>query len=142
MTNTIYAGDLIGGINGSASVKSAFASGNVNIVSSSNGFAYAGGFVGVNKGVIEDCLAFGDVSAKGQSDTYSRNGGFVASNSGTLSNCYRSNKQILTQNNVIGSSYCTEGTESSFDAMIAYAKSNWDTLIWNFEQVYPTHKKL
>ena len=140
MTNTVYAGGLIGCVDSSASVKSSYATGSVSVVSSSNGFAYAGGFVGINKGVIEDCLAFGDVSARGQNDTYSRNGGFAASNSGTLTHCYRSNEQLLTQNVTIGSSYCSDGTESEVDSMILYAKSKWDSLVWSFEEAYPNHK--
>ena len=140
MINTIYAGGLIGCVDSSATVKTSFSAGNITVVSSSNGFAYAGGFVALNKGTIENCLAFGDVTAQGKSETYSRNGGFVASNSGTLTNCLRSNEQELTQYVTVGVAYCNDGIESTVANMILFAKENWSNLIWIFGEQYPTYK--
>ena len=136
--NTIYAGGLIGYVD-TATVENSYASGNVT-VTSTNGFAYAGGFVGMNKGTILCSLAFGDVTAIGQSESYSRNGGFVANNPGILTHCYRSDTQILTKKNTVGSAYCEDGTIDSIADMIAYAQTNWDSSLWEYELKYPTHK--
>ena len=138
-TNIVYSGGLVGYVDNAASVKDCYVSGNVSVTTTS-GFAYAGGFVGSNKGLIESCLAFGDVKAKGQSDTYSRNGGFVATNSGTLTNCYRSEEQVLTKYTTTGATYCEEGTIASVGTMLRYAQTNWDSEIWEFEAKYPVFK--
>ena len=139
ITNLIYAGGLIGQVDANATVKDSYASGHVSCVSSS-GFAYVGGFVASNKGTIDGCLAFGNVTAQGSNETYSRNGGFVATNSGTLTECYRNESQILTKYTTVDSAYCNDGVVK-FDAdMISYAKSNWNTSIWEYDLKYPSHK--
>ena len=138
-TDFIYAGGLVGYIDNTGSVTNSYASGTVN-VSSSNGFAYAGGLAALNKGTIQNTLAFGNVTAKGSSSTSSRNGGFVASNDGTTTNCYRCETQVLTNYTTVGSASCVEGISNSFDELINYAKTNWDSDIWSFELRYPTHK--
>ena len=139
ITNIIYAGGLVGHVDTSATVKDSYASGHISAVSSS-GFAYAGGFVGANKGNIEGCLAFGNVKAYGSNETYSRNGGFVANNSGTLTECYRSESQVLTKYTAVGSSYCNDGDVKSDADMISYAQTNWSSSIWEYELKYPNHK--
>ncbi|MBR7112067.1 MAG: InlB B-repeat-containing protein [Clostridia bacterium] len=139
ITNIIYASGLIGHIDTSATVKDSYASGHISAVSSS-GFAYAGGFVGANKGTIDGCLAFGNVSAQGSNETYSRNGGFVANNSGTLTECYRSETQALTKYTTAGSAYCDDGTVDSYSDMIAYAQTNWASTVWEYDLKYPNHK--
>ena len=136
--NTTYAGSLIGYVD-TATVEDSYAAGNVTVTSTS-GFAYAGGFVGMNKGTIENSLAFGNVTAKGQNDSYSRNGGFAAKNDGTLTECYRSESQILTKYTTAGDAYCDDGTVDSYSDMISYAQTNWDSSIWEYELKYPTHK--
>ena len=137
--NTTYAGGLIGYVDTAATVKDSYASGNVTVTTTS-GFAYAGGFVGMNKGTIEGSLAFGNVTAKGQNESYSRNGGFAAKNDGTLTECYRSEVQVLTQYTTVGAAYCDSGTVNTYSKMISYAKSNWDSSIWEYDLKYPNHK--
>ena len=139
ITNIIYAGGLIGHVDTTATVKDSYASGHISAISSS-AFAYAGGFVGANKGAIEGCLAFGDVTAKGSNDTYSRNGGFAANNDGTLTECYRNESQILTKYTTAGDAYCDDGTVDSYSDMISYAQTNWSSLIWEYDLKYPNHK--
>ena len=139
ITNNIYAGGLVGHVDTAATVKDSYAAGKVSATSSS-GFAYAGGFVGANKGTIEGSLAFGNVTAKGSNETYSRNGGFVATNDGTLTECYRSEKQKLIKYTTSGSAYCEDGTIDSIANMISYAKTNWDSSVWEFNLKYPNHK--
>jgi hypothetical protein len=139
ITNIIYASGLIGHVDAAATVKDSYASGRVSAVSSS-GFAYAGGFVGANKGTIEGCLAFGNVTAQGSNETYSRNGGFAAKNDGTLTECYRSETQVLTKYTTAGSAYCEDGTVDSYANMIAYAQSNWAYSVWEYDLKYPNHK--
>ena len=139
ITNLIYAGGLIGQVDANATVKDSYASGHVSGISSS-GFAYVGGFVASNKGTIEGCLAFGNVTAKGSNETYSRNGGFVANNSGALTECYRSESQILTKYTTVGNAHCNDGVVKSDADMISYAKSNWNSSIWEYELKYPNHK--
>ena len=130
--NTTYAGGLIGYVDQNATVKDSYASGNVSVTTTS-GFAYAGGFVGMNKGTIEGSLAFGNVTAHGQNDSYSRNGGFAAKNDGTLTECYRSESQILTKYTTVGSAYCNDGVVKSDADIISYAKTNWSSSIWEYE---------
>ena len=137
--NISYAGGLIGHVDTAASVKDSYASGHVSATSTS-GFAYAGGFVGANKGTIDGCLAFGNVKAHGSNETYSRNGGFVANNSGTLTECYRSETQTLVQYTTTGSAYCDDGTADSVTDMISYAQSNWSSTVWKYDAKYPNHK--
>ena len=137
--NIVYAGGLIGHVDTNATVKDSYASGHVSGVSSS-GFAYAGGFVASNKSAIDGCLAFGNVTAQGSNETYSRNGGFVATNSGTLTECYRSESQILTKYTTVGNAHCNDGVVKSDADMISYAKSNWNSSIWEYELKYPSHK--
>ena len=137
--NTTYAGGLIGYVDTAASVKDSYASGNVTVTTTS-GFAYAGGFVSMNKGTIEGSLAYGNVTAKGQNDSYSRNGGFSAKNDGTLTECYRSETQVLTKYTTADSAYCEDGTVNSYSNMIAYAQNNWNSSIWEYELKYPNHK--
>jgi hypothetical protein len=108
ITNIVYAGGLIGHVDTAATVKNSYASGHISAISSS-GFAYAGGFVGANKGKIEGSLAFGNVTAKGSNDTYSRNGGFVSTNTGTMTECYRNEAQTLVKYTTSGSAYCEDG---------------------------------
>ena len=139
ITNIVYAGGLVGLVDASAAVRDSYASGVVN-ATSSNGFAYAGGLVGSNKGTIERSLAFGNVTAKGSSESTSRNGGFAGTNSGTLTECYRSEKQTLTKYTTADAAYCTDGTVASVDNMIAFAKANWDNDVWSFELNYPEYK--
>ena len=140
VTNIVYAGGLIGYMDtAGAFVKNSYASGNVSVTTTS-GFAYAGGFVGMNKGTIHCSLAFGDVTAKGQNDSYSRNGGFVASNPGVLTHCYRSDTQVLVKNTTVGAAYCTDSSVSSYADMIALAQYYWDTAVWDFTSLYPTLK--
>ena len=138
-TNIVYAGGLIGFVDGTAKVTDSYALGNVSVTTTS-GFAYAGGFVGSNKGMIENCLAFGNVTAKGQSDSYSRNGGFVATNSGMLTNCSRNNEQVLIKYTATGAAYCEDGILASVEEMIAYAQTNWDSTIWEYKLTYPSLK--
>ena len=138
-TNIVYAGGLIGHVESSATVKDSYASGNVSVTTTS-GFAYAGGFVGMNQGNIEGSLAFGDVTAHGQNDGYSRNGGFAAKNDGTLTECYRSESQILTKYTTIGEAYCDDGMADSVTDMISYAQSNWSSTVWKYDAKYPNHK--
>ena len=139
VTNIIYVGGLLGHVDTTGNVKDSYASGHVSAISTS-GFAYAGGFVGANKGAIEGCLAFGDVTAKGSNETYSRNGGFVATNTGTITECYRSESQILTKYTTAGSAYCNDGIVDSYSNMISYAQSNWDSSVWEYDLKYPTIK--
>ena len=139
VTNIVYAGGLIGYVDTTATVKDSYASGNVTVTTTS-GFAYAGGFVGMNKGTIEGSLAFGNVTAHGQNDSYSRNGGFAAKNDGTLTECYRSETQTLVQYTTTGSAYCDDGTADSVTDMISYAQSNWSSSVWEYELKYPSHK--
>ena len=139
VANIVYAGGLIGQVDSVATVKDSYASGNVSVTTTS-GFAYAGGFVGMNKGTIEGSLAFGNVTAHGQSDSYSRNGGFAAKNDGTLTECYRSETQVLTKYTSAGSAYCDDGTSDSYSDMIAYAQTNWASTVWEFDHKYPNHK--
>ena len=134
--NIVYSGGLVGYVDSGAIVKNCYASGNISLTTTT-GFAYAGGFVGSNKGTIEKSLAFGNVTAKGQNDTYSRNGGFVAANSGILSNCYRSDEQVLTKYTVTGTVYCDDGIVATKSEMLAFAKDNWDSSVWEFEAEYP-----
>jgi hypothetical protein len=137
--NTTYAGGLIGHVDAAATVKDSYASGNVSVTTTS-GFAYAGGFVGMNKGTIEGSLAFGNVTAKGSDESHSRNGGFVANNRGTLTECYRSETQKLVQYTTTGSAYCEDGTSDSYSDMIAYAQTNWPSSVWEYDLKYPRHK--
>lgn len=137
--NITYAGGLIGGVDSTATVKDSYAFGNVTVTTTSS-FAYAGGFVGMNKGTIEGSLAFGNVKSYGQTDTYSRNGGFVAKNDGILTECYRSELQILTQYTTVGAAYCDDGTIETYSHMISYAQSNWNSEIWGYDLKYPSHK--
>ena len=139
LTQNVYAGGLIGHIDTAATVKDSYASGDISVTTTS-GYAYAGGFVGANKGTIEGCLAFGNVTAHGQNDSYSRNGGFVATNSGTLTECYRSESQILTKYTTVGNAHCNDGVVKSDADMISYAKTNWSSSIWEYELKYPSHK--
>jgi hypothetical protein len=139
VTNIVYAGGLIGQVDSAATVKDSYAFGNFSVTTTS-GFAYAGGFVGANKGSIEGSLAFGNVTAHGQSDSYSRNGGFAAKNDGTLTECYRSESQVLTQYTTVGSAYCDDGTSYSYSDMITYAKTNWASSVWEYDLKYPSHK--
>jgi hypothetical protein len=94
----------------------------------------------MNQGNIEGSLAFGNVTAHGQNDSYSRNGGFAAKNDGTLTECYRSDSQVLTRYTTVGSAYCTDGVVKSDADIIAYAKSNWSSSVWEYELEYPSHK--
>ena len=139
-TSSTYAGGLVGYVTTGATVSNSYATGNVTGYTSSNGFAYAGGVVGYNKGTIEGSLAFGNVTATGQSDAQSRNGGLAGRNDdGTVTDCYRSEDQVLTKYNITGS-YCNEGTEASYSDMMEYAEENWDSDVWSFSLKYPTHK--
>ena len=138
-TSVVYAGGLVGHIDIMATIQDSYASGNVTVTTSS-GFAYAGGFVGMNQGNIEGSLAFGNVTAHGQNNSYSRNGGFAAKNDGTLTECYRSDSQVLTRYTTEGSAYCNDGVVKSDADIIAYAKSNWNSSVWEYELEYPSHK--
>ena len=140
-TTSTYAGGLVGYVTTGATVSNSYAAGNVTGYTSSNGFAYAGGIVGYNKGTIEGSLAFGNVTATGQSDAQSRNGGLAGRNdSGTITDCYRSEDQELTKYYSTGNAYCNDGTEASYSDMIAYAEENWDSDVWSFTLKYPAHK--
>ncbi len=137
--NTTYVGGLIGHIDTSSTVKDSYASGNVTVTTTS-GFAYAGGFAGMNKGALEGSIAFGNVTAKGSDESHSRNGGFVATNDGTLTECFRSETQVLTKYTTAGSAYCDDGTVDSYSNMITYAQSNWDSAVWEYTLKFPTFK--
>lgn len=85
-------GGLIGVANTDSIIENCYATGAITHLDTF--YPRAGGFVGLNWGIIRRCFAIGDIAG------YNQNGGFVGYNGGTIENCYA--RGDVTSNDKVG----------------------------------------